>query len=78
MSKQSTTKSSGPSAAETLAIIIEAALPFRSNGTTPTLDLISRLSAQAVRLLKLNGEEGAVAQNSATLLLMRKFKLLAD
>jgi hypothetical protein len=52
-------------------------LPFRTSGT-PTVDLIARLAAQAVRLLKLDGEGGAQAQNDATFSLMKKFKLLAD
>jgi hypothetical protein len=76
MSKQPTTKS-GPSAEAALVQVIEQVLPFRTSGT-PTVDMIARLSAQAVRLLKLNGEESAAAQNAATFSLMKKFKLLAD
>jgi hypothetical protein len=75
--KSEATTKSGPSAAEALVQVIETILPFRTSGT-PTLDLIARLAAQAVRLLKLDGEGGAQAQNAATLALMKKFKLLAD
>jgi hypothetical protein len=77
MSKQPTTKSSGPNAADALVQVIETVLPFRTNGT-PTVDLIARLAAQSVRLLKLNSEDGALAQNAATFSLMKKFKLLAE
>ena len=77
MAKQSIATKSNSNATDALTNIIETCLPFRVEGT-PTLDVIARLAAQGSKLLRLNKDEVAAVQNSATLQLMKRHKLIAD
>ena len=50
-------------ATSALVFIIQAVLPFRSEGT-PTVDLVARPAAQASRLLQLEREELTAVHSS--------------
>jgi hypothetical protein len=63
-------------ASATLMQVVELVLPHRHEGV-PSVDLIARLAAQAVQLLRLEQEEATAAQNAAVLGLMKKFELIA-
>ena len=63
-------------ASDALLAIMEAALNYRMEGTTPTLDVIARLEAQGSRLPRLDKDE--TVQNAAVLSLMKKHRLIAD
>jgi hypothetical protein len=67
-------QSERPNATDALEAIINTTLPFRTE-QSPTLDLLARLGAQGVRLLKLSAEEAAAAQNAAVLRLMKKHQI---
>ena len=65
------------SATATVMELVEAILPWRSEGT-PTVNLLAQLASQSARLLKLEKAEATKVQNEVVLGLMRKHELIAE